>query len=350
VSGSGKNFLVALVTIVLSLFACEMTLRAWRSVPVLSTVDFRNLDPNGVKQTVKYDPRLGWVLKDYFNRPDLHTVAYGVRRNSATQIGVRAGHVLAVGASLTEGFQLEDEQTWPAQLEALTGEPVDNAGVVGYGLDQMVLRAEQLLPVERPRLVLLGIGTPNIEWMQSTVMRGASKPFFSVDRNALSLVLPAPETKPNLSKRIKDILGHSALIDFAMSRIDPYGWYPHAASDAKGSFDPVEVSCRLVERLKAELDETGARAIVVVEPQWREVVSGALTPGLDHIIQCARQAGLAIVDTLTAWRADERADPPRVADYWEKTQHRHLTEAGSGRVAVLVAETILTEQRQSEAR
>ena len=92
------------------------------------------------------------------------------------------------------------DRTWPAQLEALTGEPVDNAGVVGYGLDQMVLRAEQLLPVERPRLVLLGIGTPNIEWMQSTVMRGASKPFFSVDRNALS---PVSYTHLDVYKRQK---------------------------------------------------------------------------------------------------------------------------------------------------
>jgi lysophospholipase L1-like esterase len=351
VSGRGKNVVLTVVAICLALVVCEFGLRIAQDVSPFDDSNFRDRDPFRVKKTVRYDPQLGWVLKDNLNRPDLHTVAYGIRRNSPAQNGLRPGHGVAVGASITEGFALGDADTWPAQLEALTGEPVDNAGVIGYGLDQMVLRAEQLIPIDRPQLVLLGIGTPNIEWMQSNAVRGASKPFFTIDGGVLAIHnVPVPETKRSLSERIKDILGYSALIDYVMSRLDPAGWYPPIRRDGRGSFDPIAVSCRLIERLKAELDERKARAVVVIEPQWREVASTTPTPELDRVVQCARQAGLPVADTLAAWRAEYQADPQRVTRYWEKGQHRHLTAAGSRRVAEIVAVTLDAEQRRSDAR
>lgn len=345
----GRNVALAAVTIGLTLLACEFGLRLWQGVAPLDFPNFRDRDPYRVKETVRYDAALGWALKDNLDRPGLHTVAHGIRRNNTAQSGLRPGHVLVVGASITEGFALNDEQTWPAQLEARIGEPVDNAGVVGYGLDQMALRAEELLPLERPRLVLLGVGTPNIEWMQSTVMRGASKPFFTIDGGVLTLRnVPVPGAEPSLSERIKDVLGYSALVDYAMSRIDPRGWYAAGAHNAQGSFDPIDVSCRLLDRLKTELAERNARAVLVIEPQWREVVLRAPTRELDLIEQCARQAGVPIVDSLATWRLDYQADPQRVADYWEKGQHRHLTEAGSRRLADLIAAVLTAEQRQSD--
>ena len=52
--------------------------------------------------------------------------------------------ILAVGDSFTFGDEVNDGQTWPAQLQLLTGRRVLNGGVSGYGFDQIVLRAEQL--------------------------------------------------------------------------------------------------------------------------------------------------------------------------------------------------------------
>ena len=351
-SERGKNVALTAATLCLALAICELGLRVFLDVPLFDFPNFRDRDPQRVKDTVRYDADLGWTLKENFNRADLHTLAYGIRRNGPAQSAPRPGHSLAVGASITEGFPLGDEGRWPAQLEALTGEPVDNAGVIGYGLDQMVLRAEQLLPVEQPRLLLLGIGTPNIEWMQSTVVRGASKPFFGVPDGTLALRnVPVPRLDLGPLEWIKNAFGHSALVDFVMSRLSPGSWYPPITRDNKGSADPVDVSCRLLQRLKGELDARVARALVVVEPKWQEVVPPhAPTRALDAVEQCARQAGIGVVDTLAAMRAEQQADPFSVVPYWEMRQQRHLSEAGSRRLAELVVAALATGERQSEAR
>ena len=344
----GKNVVLAVVTICLTLLICEFGFRLWRGI---SPFDFSNFrDPQNVRDTIRYDAQLGWALKDHLDRADIHTLADGIRRNSPAQSGPRPGNILVVGASITEGFPLPDGQNWPAQLEGLIGRPVDNAAVVGYALDQMVLRAEQLLSGERPRLVLLGVGEPSIGWMKSSIVRDTAKPFFTVDDDVLQVHnIPVPQFKPDPFAPIKDALGYSAVIDYAMSRIDPKGWHPTVLLDSNGSPDPVDVSCRLLRRLQGELAERGVHAIFVVEPQWQEVVRAKSAPhDLELVEQCAREAGLSVVDTLAAWRADYQSDPRRVANYWE-AEHRHFTTAGHRRLAELVAGA-LSEQHQSEAR
>lgn len=65
--------------------------------------------------------------------------------------------MIAVGDSFTAGSEVADAETWPAQLERLIDGPVINAGVGGYGTDQMILRSESLLPVLQPSAVVVGI-------------------------------------------------------------------------------------------------------------------------------------------------------------------------------------------------
>lgn len=51
--------------------------------------------------------------------------------------------ILAVGDSCTWGEDVGDTDTWPAQLQRLTGRRVLNGGVTGFGFDQIVLRTER---------------------------------------------------------------------------------------------------------------------------------------------------------------------------------------------------------------
>ena len=55
--------------------------------------------------------------------------------------------LLAVGDSFVFGDQVSDEETWPALLERALHHRVINGGVFGYGIDQVVIRAEQLMDV-----------------------------------------------------------------------------------------------------------------------------------------------------------------------------------------------------------
>src|SRR5260370_1132446 len=64
--------------------------------------------------------------------------------------------VLATGDSYTQGDEVDNDHTWPAQLQGLLRRRTINAGVAAYGFDQIVLRTEQLVPVVRPGLIVLG--------------------------------------------------------------------------------------------------------------------------------------------------------------------------------------------------
>lgn len=52
---------------------------------------------------------------------------------------------------MTGGTAVGNDETWPADLERLTGRRVLYAGVRGYGLDQIVVRAERMVPELRGR-------------------------------------------------------------------------------------------------------------------------------------------------------------------------------------------------------
>jgi len=49
-------------------------------------------------------------------------------------------------------------------------------------------------------------------------------------------------------------------------------------------------------------------------------------------------------------RAEQQADAFSVAHYWEMRQQRHLSKAGSRRLAEPVAAALATGELQSEAR
>src|SRR5471032_2204184 len=65
------------------------------------------------------------------------------------------GSILAVGDSFTYGDEVRDQESWPAQLQRITGRHVLNGGVTGYGFDQIVLRAEQLAAVHKPFIIIV---------------------------------------------------------------------------------------------------------------------------------------------------------------------------------------------------
>jgi hypothetical protein len=55
----------------------------------------------------------------------------GIRSNGRGEVRDATEPILAVGDSFTFGAQVSDWETWPAQLEKLTGGRVINGGVLG---------------------------------------------------------------------------------------------------------------------------------------------------------------------------------------------------------------------------
>ena len=109
---------------------------------------------------------LGHVPNPGFSGPGVgrsfHTIdADGLRFSGERPVSSERP-ILTVGDSYTYGDEVRDEEAWPAQLQRIMGRPVLNGGVTGYGFDQTVLRAEQLVDRHNPSVVIVGFITHTI--------------------------------------------------------------------------------------------------------------------------------------------------------------------------------------------
>lgn len=345
----GKNLLLLAATVCVTLLACEIAARRLHHV---SLRDFSNFalsqrDRPKTSQLIRPDDLLGWALRDNIDTPEIHTVGHGIRRNSPAQTSLRRGGIVAVGASYTFGFQLDDTQSWPAQLERLLGRPVDNAAGIAYGLDQVVLRAEQLLPVAQPQVLLVGLADAELKWAMEPLGAegGAAKPFFTMERGAL-VAHGVPESARMIAGPFYRVLGYSFMLAYA--RKTAYAsWHAHVTMRNTG---PVDLSCHLLRRLKQASDARGARTVLVSESLFKEVQSRDKPKDITAVEDCARDAGYRVVDVFAAFTADEAAAPGQATQYFAENAggvRVHFSEAGNRRVAELVAAALRAEPAQS---
>lgn len=150
-----------------------------------------------------YDSDLGWAPRPGATRRDgrVSIEQTGDRRAGAHFDRKPALRIVTVGDSFTFGDEVDDDETWPSQLEAeLRDRGVDadvvNLGVNAYGLDQAVLRFERDGLAFEPDVVLLGLQPENL-LRSLNVVRAAyypgtsmplSKPRFVLEDGGLRLV------------------------------------------------------------------------------------------------------------------------------------------------------------------
>ena len=107
----------------------------------------------------------------------------GFRRSAAISRRKRMPEeriVLAVGDSFTFGDEVRDDETWPAHLQQLLGRRVLNAGVSGYGFDQIVMRAERVVADKHPSAVVVSFIADDVLRTEMRRRWGAEKPYFDI--------------------------------------------------------------------------------------------------------------------------------------------------------------------------
>jgi hypothetical protein len=243
----------AVIATVLALGLCELTLRLWDGIPL------RPIDIIAHKATfvttlaaAEYDPLLGW--RQRANRPGpFFTGEYGVRMNSAAIKPLASNAILAVGDSFTAGSEVDEHQTYSAQLEAITGYPVINGGVGGYGTDQMILAAERFIPVLHPAMIVVGILDDDINRAGYRTYGGAPKPWFEVrpDGELVHHNNPVPSPVLRDQNGSAPWFAYSDLAIWTMGRLGRSDLLAvRAGLYEPASNDPVAVSCTLLRRLQ----------------------------------------------------------------------------------------------------
>jgi lysophospholipase L1-like esterase len=285
-----------------------------------------------------HDAKLGHTPRPAYATPGLTIDANGLRNTGEAPVGA-GGPILAVGDSFTFGEEVTDAEAWPAQLQRIAGRRVINAGVSGYGFDQIVLRAEELAPLYKPGAIVVGFIADDIRRTEMRRLWGADKPYYDIDGQTLVLrnvpVLPraAPETTLNFWQRT---LGYSYLADFIMRRLDLlYDWYgDHLRVHPLGTGE--RIACLLTGRLAELQRSSGARVLVVAEYDpivWDDPSFAAKQREMTGaLLSCAQKQGLATLDSYDAMVGTSK--PRQLYVQW------HMNGEGNALIARLVAKSL----------
>ena len=347
--------LLVVASLAVSAVAVELGFRAYSGVPVLRWADYRfeRARQNAIDAS-EYDPLLGWRMRSNLSAPPgassrFSTSDDGIRNNREPGGPPPTGGILAVGDSFTAGSEVSDAETWPAYLEGLLGEPVLNAGVGGFGVDQAMLRAEQLIGKYRPKMVLFGI-------LEQDILRvgfnryGKPKPFFTAENDALRLhnsPVPIDTASPSEQPLWKRLAGHSYAIDRVMARLRPQTWIAGLSHGyEKINVDEVEISCGVLGRLAARAAEARIPVVVVMQYGASVTASKAGRPGYaELVLDCARELNMPVVDEFDTMRAIvAQGGPAALRDHYvvqpDNVTLGHMSARGNRLIASLIAPVV----------
>jgi hypothetical protein len=288
------------------------------------------------------DPRLGYAPRPNYRAAGVSFDATGLRRAGDEAATPGGPPIVAAGDSYTYGDEVTDGETWPAHLQALAGRRVLNAGVSGYGFDQTVLRAESVAAATHPAAIIVSFIADDIRRTEMRRLWGAEKPYFDLQGDGLTLrnvpVPPRPDPRSTLNIWQRT-LGYSFLVDFVLRRLDLlYDWFgDHVRVHPAG--EGAAIACRLTARLEALQKTSGAPVLVLAQYDpmvWQDArFADEQHTMTKHLLACARQRGLRVLDSYDAMAAATGKDGPRgLYGLW------HLNDRGNRLIAGLVAKAL----------
>jgi hypothetical protein len=367
------NGVVIVLSIAVCLLLLEAGVRLFEGVPLFSHGNIIAEKLDQVRKStgiaVEYESHVGWAQRPNQRWVDASgtytTGEYGARMSDATIVPLQRGAILAVGDSFLAGSEVSDRDSWPARLEKIVGTQVVNLGVGGYGIDQSVLRAEQLVPVLKPRVLLVEMrfefGALIVARM--SVYAGATKPYFNVrDGKLVARNSPVP---PHASSArdlglVRSVLGYSYLADFIVTRLDKRQWWMGDGPLNKyviPTQEALDVSCLLMERLGKLATKENVRTALVLEYSGPEIMVDSIPwyPESERVASCAQKAGVEVVDLLAGLRAAYKARGLEgFQKLWNMSDNNrlygHMSAEGNQLVAELVAQKLGLETADQKSK
>src|SRR5262249_22703593 len=217
----------------------------------------RQTTQKDVRGRLVHDLRLGFVGRPGHSSSDgkLHYDERGFRVTPAPEgVTLARPPILVLGDSYAHGDEVEDRETWAARLQSLTGRIVINAAMSGYGIDQMVLRAELLAPELKPSAIVVSFIADDVRRTEMKRLWGVEKPYFQLVDGALTLrnsPVPLPPDPADTLSIWQRLFGRSLLVDTVLRH---QGWQYEWALDHVRVLSEAEGErqlCPLMQRLAA---------------------------------------------------------------------------------------------------
>ena len=340
---------VAVLSCLAGIAVVEISYRVLAGLPVFSLADWRSEGVTVARfgDRAIYDPVLGWTLRSGFTSNGFNTLQHGIRRNF-DEAHVRTGAVLAVGDSFTEGWdEVRDSETWPAHLDRLIGRPVVNAGVGGYATDQILLRAEKLLPVVKPEILVVGFNEIDI-FRSGHAPFGGPKPYFTIENGNLRFHAPQPldfgdhpSALAKLGQAVRGFLGHLAVADIILRRISLNYWYGDTRQVyRKVDTDEIAITCALLKRVKGVSDKQRVKMLLFMQYYGQFIQEeDSISDNAKKVHDCARNMDVEVVDQFESLREIAVAQPKAYREHYiiMDGQFQHMSSKGNAQAASLLA-------------
>jgi hypothetical protein len=207
--------------------------------------------------------------------------------------------LLITGDSFAYGEEVADGETSAAYLQDLVHRKVINAGVAGYGLDQTVLRSEQLAKEIVPVAIIVTFIADGVTRGEMSRLWGAEKPYFELAGDGLELRhVPIPHSMPS-SLFWQKAFGWSLVVEKIIRGLGQEDWW---YSDRRRAL-PAGMGEPMVCPLMRRLAHLAIPTLVVAQylPRiWRDNGNDAREERrLTRIVlRCAEEAGLYALDTF----------------------------------------------------
>ena len=335
-----RRLVFALVPLACLLLLGELAVRVGRAP--LHFGSFRDLRTGLMQRNypAELHPTLGYVPRPDFQSRDNHWGTLvsidhdGMRKNGVIPPPPADKVIAVVGDSFTFGDQVDDDASWPAQLEVATGQPVRNGGVFGYSLTQSVLRAELML-AQFPVSTLVVSFIPDDLTRCEYSKRYTPLPWFDLDGDGIVLRnVPLDHTaRADSTKQWKDFLGYSALLDAVLANTCRAWWFenekqvtvPHLVGMGG------EIGKRLVQRIDACSRARGVRLLIVL-------LGDVSTEQAVAVLRHAEAHGVQTLDLVSRFQQVSAGDATLHARYFKG----HMTRAGNGWAAHEIASVLRT--------
>jgi len=339
-----QNGLLTLASLALVFLVLEIGTRVYTG-----NYAFKNMLENYLRITMsayptEYDKVLGWVSRESVSHHDVDDTTItiyknGIRSNGSGEIkytpdGKRP--ILAVGDSYTFGYEVSDEQTWPAILERLTGRKVINGGVIAYGMDQSLLRAKQLIDIYNPDTLIFGFIPDDIYRCQISARTGVKKPYYIIDNGRLVLEnspVPEPALTDLGDPGIRRILGYSVFIHHFMMKYGNGMWWLRGDRwknvQVQGNPAGDEIACLIIDEL-AELARKKDIKVYLLAQYGKDSKSGSIERS-QKALYCADPHWLTVIDLHRSLQMVKDSDSQLYDEFY--TRQQHMTFKGNTFVA-----------------
>jgi hypothetical protein len=357
----------ALMSTLVSLVVIEAGLRLCDGVPLLTLKNFvgDHIDLPNSQPVNQYDPVVGWVLKPdlrvkYDNpahvRVTLTSGDFGIRMNQTEILPVPRGGTLVSGDSFAAGSDVADAETWPAHLQQRLNRPVINAAAGGWGIDQIILRAETLTPILKPKTIIIAFTPDAVDRNGYLVFGGGSKPWFTIENGDLALHNQPVERLANNPRNLgfwRGTLGYSHLVNTLVSATSYRREWWDTQLYVKYTVDVEDLSCRLLKRMQKFTAERGISYLILIQFNGGHLTASHEPQHAVAAAKCARDAGIALVDAwdpLKAVLSEKGVDALKELHVMHDAGrvYGHMSSGGNYFIASLLQDRLLSARSAAE--